>query len=679
MKLVQIQTISHCNGYCIFCPYPNSWMVDNPGSMDHKLYNKILINLNDDYPKFDGKFCPYLMNEPFCDNTIINKIQEAYDVLYNPLIEISTNASVAYPKYISELKEIIKNKRIKLVISLHGIDEETHIQLMDTDWEISLNNTINILKELNDIPISIQSMSMSTDHKHKLINPRRIQRFWYNIFDDNNINTKNINFSTLQFHNRAGGTNIKPGNFIYRKIDKNNPFDCTRLHDNLHVLWNGDVVLCCVPPDTKVLNSNLAFKNINEFKPGDYVISHTGKKQKVTDTFSRQYNGNLINIKCSNFNEPLKLTPEHKILTLKRKYRKSEEKQNNIEWIEAKDITRQDYIVVPKIKRKWNRKLNVRDLICPNKGILVDKKKNKIYAIKVNKTRKRYNKKLNNNSLDMYLKIDEDIMWLFGIYLAEGYISFHQTKSGKVLNGITFCLNLKTEQYLADKLLKILKDKFGIKGYLGTNPTNNNLLVYATNRPLAYLFETLFGKYADKKSIHPQIMRYNNNLLYNLLLGFKDGDGCDNNTKWRLVSTSKMLSHQLYVIHLLNGMVPSILSYKQREKKPYYEVTYNKSGNKMVLSDKYNYYFYIKKIIEEPYNGYVYNLEVEKDESYLATIYSIHNCMDYNREVVIGNLNNNTIQEIYNSKNWKHIYNQCTGKEKSPDDFICKRCSSPGG
>ena len=54
-------------------------------------------------------------------------------------------------------------------------------------------------------------------------------------------------------------------------------------------------------------------------------------------------------------------------------------------------------------------------------------------------------------------------------------------------------------------------------------------------------------------------------------------------------------------------------------------------------------------------------------------------CMDYHRDTVFGNINKNTLKEIYMSKTFKTLALKTVGKVRSSEDFICKRCISPGG
>jgi radical SAM protein with 4Fe4S-binding SPASM domain len=49
-------------------------------------------------------------------------------------------------------------------------------------------------------------------------------------------------------------------------------------------------------------------------------------------------------------------------------------------------------------------------------------------------------------------------------------------------------------------------------------------------------------------------------------------------------------------------------------------------------------------------------------------------CMDWRREIILGNLNQDTIQTIWNSEKRIGIERMVSGKIPSPENFICKRC-----
>lgn len=55
-------------------------------------------------------------------------------------------------------------------------------------------------------------------------------------------------------------------------------------------------------------------------------------------------------------------------------------------------------------------------------------------------------------------------------------------------------------------------------------------------------------------------------------------------------------------------------------------------------------------------------------------------CMDYHRETAFGETaQRQTIDELYSSSYYRNLLKEATGINKSKEDFICKRCVSPGG
>lgn len=54
-------------------------------------------------------------------------------------------------------------------------------------------------------------------------------------------------------------------------------------------------------------------------------------------------------------------------------------------------------------------------------------------------------------------------------------------------------------------------------------------------------------------------------------------------------------------------------------------------------------------------------------------------CMDYHHNTAFGDITKKSLNEIYTSEEFLSLAKRVIGKDVSPDDFICKRCVSPGG
>lgn len=262
LNLVQIQTTSVCNAECVMCPYRTSWHRNNPGYMKEQLYQKILRDIDEYDPDFSGKICLYLENEPFADSKILERIETAYNILNKPYIELSSNMSLLTPDKIDNLYQLWERHNFygKFTISHHGVDKESFEDIMKIPYEEARENMIYFLKKFQGkIKISIQNMSFSLDHKFQLNQYRKVKRYLSKLLKEHGIDEKYIITDPKIFHNRAGNVKISGWNYdrIIRKIGRENPFDCLRIHGCLHVLYTGEVILCCMDYNRETVINDL--------------------------------------------------------------------------------------------------------------------------------------------------------------------------------------------------------------------------------------------------------------------------------------------------------------------------------------------------------------------------------------------------------------------------------------
>jgi len=250
MRFVQIQTTSFCNARCKICPYKDdSWMLQNPGIMSDDLFEKIISELHNWEDEINrGKICPYLMNDPFTDKNILDKVEYIRNELPNALIEISTNAELLTKPKSERLYDILYDTKHEIWISRHGITPEDIKKNMQIDGDKSLKNILDLL-EVSDgnLNIKIKGFIYSFDKQIILTKPREFIRYWNDLLDEKSINKRGLTIKAKAFHDRSGNLNIdgwdKPK--IVRRIGPNHKFYCPRVDQWLHILWNGDVILCC--------------------------------------------------------------------------------------------------------------------------------------------------------------------------------------------------------------------------------------------------------------------------------------------------------------------------------------------------------------------------------------------------------------------------------------------------
>ncbi|MDP8253473.1 MAG: radical SAM protein [Candidatus Kaelpia aquatica] len=279
-KYLMIQTVSGCNGSCYFCPH--SYLEERTKSqqMDFKIFKKIIDECKDH--KDLKVVMPYLMNEPLLDREIDKKIAYIKKRLPQSLVHILTNGSL--------LDENMGAKLIESGIdwvgfSLHGITENTIKETMGLDSEKVLNNISNFMKIAQRDKKDIADFIMLTLIKNERLPEEEFEdavSFW---------KRKGIKRISSYSHPISRAGNVP----LLDKVRNEGLYGCNSIwvDEMMHVLSNGDVVLCCMDWNRDVLLGNIE-------KDSLYNIWHSKKYNNLRD----QINGKvpaekkLICLKC---------------------------------------------------------------------------------------------------------------------------------------------------------------------------------------------------------------------------------------------------------------------------------------------------------------------------------------------------------------------------------------------
>jgi hypothetical protein len=242
-------------------------------------------------------------------------------------------------------------------------------------------------------------------------------------------------------------------------------------------------------------------------------------------------------------------------------------------------------------------------------------------------------------SCDNEIHLTDEVMEFFGLYLAEGWQERNMT--------INLASHAK-EHNVRELECKVVKKLFGnvvVNEWVKANRGN----VSASSSMAAKLMSSLFGDGALNKDI-PKFM-YGNNNIGALIRGLFKGDA--HLKSGSLSTSSASMAESVRLILNANG----IYAYKHKtiregRKNPEYSVsiakcdakkffeftklkTHNYPNNKTsradrqdVFSDKNYFYIPIVDAKKRIYDGMVYNMHVEVDNSYMAEGYSSHNCAE---------------------------------------------------
>lgn len=239
--LLQVQTISACNGKCQFCPYPSVSKALPQGKMEWEIYQKIV----DECVSFPSLrfFTPMLQNEPLLDKDICKAIGYFKEKSRGKIpVFIVTNG---YLLTSSLIWQLIDSGLDHLIISLNAYKKETYEELMPGfKLERLIENIENLLSsDLRRTKVTLRFLE-NQRNKDEI---QEALEFW---------RKKGVHTEVLSFiSNRADTVDISQlrskrseimlASKIKQKIFYYFSNCCILPFYQMNILFNGDVLLCC--------------------------------------------------------------------------------------------------------------------------------------------------------------------------------------------------------------------------------------------------------------------------------------------------------------------------------------------------------------------------------------------------------------------------------------------------
>jgi formate hydrogenlyase subunit 6/NADH:ubiquinone oxidoreductase subunit I len=370
----------------------------------------------------------------------------------------------------------------------------------------------------------------------------------------------------------------------------------------------------CVPPFTPIITID-GVKPISEVRVGDRVLTHTGKFRKVTRLFGRNFTGKLYTFKTLGSFEPLTTTEDHPILVYGEK---------GVSWVFANEIKNRTYLTRPIISEE-----------IPQEQIEFS------YEL--------YHPAGRGGSFTtelVSLRTTPELLRLVGYYLAEGASDRYR---------VSFDIN-KNEENLKQDIVESAAKVFGVEVSLKPDPDSQGLKLCIDSVRVAAFFSQ-FGHHCDEKKLPWWMVLLPTDNIKEIVRGEFWGDGHYSNKyytyKTKMHSnffttrtTSKDLALQMHYMLGRLGIVSSISTQKQQDRKLCYSVTvhtpYVEAMGKLVdvpaknnlvshsyvhLKDGMIISPVVKIETQEVKDYFVQNFEVEEDNSYIASNISVHNCV----------------------------------------------------
>lgn len=395
----------------------------------------------------------------------------------------------------------------------------------------------------------------------------------------------------------------------------------------------GDM-LGCFTPEMKVKTIN-GEKEIQDIEVGDLVLSRGGVYRPVKQVFKKEFKDiDILNISTESSLSLLRCTPDHKMNHIViRKYPCGHAKPFKYEVIkdEARTLVIGDMLLLPCID--VNKNINI-DLGLYSENIY----KNFLYPKGIINY-KNYDEVSKRKAIPRYLELNKDLGKLFGWWLAEG--------SAGVDGKISFSMHQK-EVNFANELSIIIKNLFGFKSYIKFKEKDLGMTLNFSCKPLALFLRDILGYSAEDKKI-PEYMKHNKEFCLGLAYGLIHGDGWCSNNQGGFTSVSEKLVRDLSdILRICNIAHRCDYNYQEnRDKHPapnanentiylprsYINISRNEItklqnlleldikptrsfgvSNRNFIKDN-NQHVKIKNITVEKYSGFVYDLEIDANDS----------------------------------------------------------------
>jgi len=361
----------------------------------------------------------------------------------------------------------------------------------------------------------------------------------------------------------------------------------------------------CFHPNTYI-NTENGHTTIDKINIGDNVLTHTGEYKKVTKIMKTLVNEKLINLKNSLGSDVL-VTKNHPFLTKEysNQYKLKEIKRYNSYfkdtiWKNIENLNTGDILYYP---------FNTKEEVADNSNIYYE----------------------------------DDFFKLIGIYMGDGNLAIKYSNTGRI-ESIKVRVSLgKDYPELIEEVIRLLK-KYS-KNSVGINNFKNHINLVCYDTELGKKILDICGGPNNKK-LHKDLLNAPIELQKNIIIGWYETDGCEHKNSFSISTSYENLLYDLTYLYKRCGLLYSVFCNKGREhiiknKKVFSRNSYNINCTNINLKTfvqertKHNSISINNHIIKKfkskdttfsDYEGFVYNLEVEDNHSYIANGIAVHNC-----------------------------------------------------
>ena len=396
----------------------------------------------------------------------------------------------------------------------------------------------------------------------------------------------------------------------------------------------------CFTADMRV-TTDRGVKPIVQLKPGDRVLTHKGRFRPVTEVMQRRYQGDLLHIKVKLIGTTMEVTPEHPILTPSG-------------WVEAGDLQVGDWVAIGAPNGQQPRpRFDLAESVYAHELELQVTEE----AVRARRPSTYQNSGRQSHWVRRFIDLTPDLARLCGYYVAEGTIGPDETY-------VRFTFHEDEKAYQQD-VIHLVKKIFDAPVNTSVASQGKWISINVYSRVVASWFQKHFGHGSTHKRLPTWLQYADRDIQEQFFIGLMRGDGMFFERQYfvkgrksaktfrslRLTLSNPELIQQIWQMALRLGYDASIrpvdtsyvtpnasdaaqismppLSSRDLVKKafgidlPEPDARYLRSH---VRRENGATFFQIERIDITPYDGVVYNCEVDEDHTYVTEGVVVHNC-----------------------------------------------------
>lgn len=414
----------------------------------------------------------------------------------------------------------------------------------------------------------------------------------------------------------------------------------------------------CFTEDMRVTTS-VGLKRIADLLTGDLVLTHKGHYRPVTEVYKREYSDTLLEIKIKKLGTPLKVTPEHPILTSRG-------------WVKAGELKVGDWVAAGVPQGIWEN--SVFDLAALEFPVELELQHTES-TVRVRRPSTYQNSGLQARWVSRFVEPTPELARLCGYYVSEGTL-------GTECEYLRFTFSKDEEDYHQD-VVNLIERVFGATATVRPSNHGHWVQIDVYSRAIAMWFKANFGTHSYGKYLPAWLQFMPAEHQKQFLIGILRGDGLfyekkqPNGVKFRtlrLTLSNPSLISQVWQMCLRYGFDASIrpcdttyvtpnardtasINIPPYQAQDFVEDAFGHKFSPMDMrytrSDVSRIdgqpFFQIKSIASSTFTGLVYNCEVEEDHTYVTEGVVVHNCFVLRIDDDMGRSDTGIFQTLRNA------------------------------